>query len=183
MPAFVSRLKQSPKPQPRLLVDESIPALFSPATTPEVPTGEANNGSTNSTATTNTPGSAPKTPSTDFKNRYISPAQAVTRASALDGVAGAMVVLPEGLLVAAQVPPDQNPDALAAFLAQAFGRVSVCATEAQIGEISHLEFTAQTVPWRIFRLHGVLLAVFGHAGGSLPTPQLVGLAGEFDRKK
>jgi len=183
MPLFVSRLKQTPKPQSRLVVDESIPPLFSPAP-PESPTTPAEADADEPTASSDpaTP-PKPKTPGTDFKNRYISPSEVVTRASTLAGVAGALVVLPEGLLVAAKVAPDRNPDALAAFLARALGRVNNCAEEAQLGELSQMEFTAQGVPWKIFRLHGVLFAAFGLAGGMLPHPQLAALAGEFDRKK
>jgi len=191
MPLFVSRLKQSPKAQHRLIVDETIPPLFGPATSQEPPTAESVDEPKESTepkpaastSSSDTSPSKPKTPGTDFKNRYISPSEVVTRASALEGVVGALVVLPEGLLVAAKVSTDQNPDALAAFLARALGRVNTCAEEAQIGELSHLEFVAQNVPWKIFRLHGVLFAAFGCAGGTLPTPQLAAIAGEFDRKK
>ena len=183
MPLFVSRLKQAPKPQSRLVVDESIPPLFSPAApeSPVIPTEDNPNKSAASSDTLIA--LKPKTPGTDFKNRYISPSEVVTQASALDGVVGALVVLPEGLLVAAKVATDQNPDALAAFLARALGRVNKCAEEAQIGELSQMDFIAQAVPWKIFRLHGVLFAAFGRAGGTLPTPKLAAIAGEFDRKK
>jgi hypothetical protein len=187
MPLFVSRLKQSSKPQSRLLVDESIPPLFGPATPPVTLTTEKNPASdqptAGPTATSGTTPPKPKTPSTDFKNRYISPSQVVTQAGGLDGVAGALVVLPEGLLVAAKVATDQNPDALAAFIARALGRVNKCAEEANIGELSQMEFTAQGVPWKIFRLHGVLFAAFGRAGGMLPIPELAAIAGEFELKK
>ncbi|HEX5220754.1 MAG TPA: hypothetical protein VFZ59_14380 [Verrucomicrobiae bacterium] len=183
MPLFVSRLKQTPKPQSRLVVDESIPPLFSHAT-PESPATPAEADANKPAASSDVAAPVkPKTPATDFKNRYISPSEVVTQARALEGVAGALVVLPEGLLVAARVATDQNPDALAAFLAQALGRVSQCAEEAQLGELSQLDFIAQGVPWKIFRLHGVLFAAFGPASGMLPHPQLAAIAGEFDRKK
>jgi len=186
MPLFVSRLKQLPKTQSRVFVDESIPPLFGPATPPEEREAEAAESSANSTeSTTGTkdPAVKPKTPSTDFKNRYISPTEVVTRASALEGVGGALVVLPEGLLVAAKVLTNQNPDALAAFLAGAWGRVSKSAEEAQVGELSQMEFTAQGIPWKIFRLHGVLFAAFGCVDGVLPIPELAAIAGEFELKK
>ena len=186
MPLFVSRLKQSSKPQSRVTVDESIPPLFGPATPPDAREDKAaENGktSTESASDTKDATAKPKTPGTDFKNRYISPTEVVTRASVLEGVDGALVVLPEGLLVAAKVSTNQNPDALAAFLARALGRVNKCAEEAHVGELSQLEFTAQGVPWKIFRLHGVLFAAFGRAGGMLPIPELAEIAGEFELKK
>ena len=182
MPLFVARLKQAPKSQPRIFVDETIPALFGPASSPdaEVKVGSSSNGFPSPTD-----GSAPKpkTPGTDFKNRYISPTEVVKRASTLDGVAGTLVVLPEGLMVAAELSTSQDPDALAAFLARAFGRVNQCARESLVGELSHLEFAADSIPWHIFSLHGVLFAAFGQAGGSLPIPELATLANELDRKR
>ena len=191
MPLFVARLKQSPKSQSRLVVDETIPPLFGPATPAESPLTESTKGLNQPSAempaeSSSSPDSSaakPKTPGTDFKNRYLSPSEAVTRANALTDVAGALVVLPEGLLVAAQISTEQNPDALAAFLARALGRVDKCAEEAHLGELSQLEFIAQNVPWKIFRLHGVLFAAFGRANGTLPHQQLAAIAGEFDRKK
>ena len=181
MPLFITRLKQVTRTQPRLVVDESIPALFGPAASAEAPAPVVGNGGSSATDTSF---GKPKTPSTDFKNRYISPTEVVERAAALDGVAGTLVVLPEGLVVAARLSTDQNPDGLAAFAARALGRVNKCAEESFVGVISHLDVvTASGVPWRIFRLHGVLLAAFGQAGGTLPTPQLATLASEFDRKK
>jgi len=180
MPLFMTRLKNSTRTQPRVVVDESIPPLFAPSTVAEKPAPVA--GNTDPTST-NAPVEKPKTPSTDFKNRRLSPTEVVTRACDLGGVAGAMVVLPEGLLVAGKISTDQNPDGLAAFVARALGRTSQCAEESQLGELDHLEFGVSGVPWRIFRLHGVLFAAFGRAGGTLPIPQLATLAGEFDRKK
>ena len=98
-------------------------------------------------------------------------------------VDGAMVVLTEGLLVASKVSTNQNTVEMAAFLERALGRVNKCAEEAHVGELSQLEFTAQGVPWKIFRLHGVLFAAFGRAGGMLPIPELAEIAGEFELKK
>jgi predicted regulator of Ras-like GTPase activity (Roadblock/LC7/MglB family) len=183
MPLFVARLKQSPKAQPKVVVDESIPALFGPTSPLESTVSIGGNGTTGGMVQVDAPAAAPKTPGTDFKNRYISPTEVVTRAAALDGVLGALVVLPEGLLVAAKLSTSQDPDALAAFLARAFGRVNQSAKESQVGELSQLEFRANSIPWQIFRLNGVLFATFGLAGRTLPASQLAALASEFDRKK
>ncbi len=182
MPLFMTRLKQTPKSQPRLVVDESIPALFGPATPAETEP-QAGSEATGASSPAGDLATKPKTPGTDFKNRYISPTEVVKRASALDGVAGALVVLPEGLLVAAELSTSQDDDALAAFLARAFGRVNQCARESLVGELSHLEFAADGIPWHIFRLNGILFAAFGLAGGSLPLPELTTLAKELDRKR
>ena len=126
---------------------------------------------------------APATPATDFSSRYATPKEVVARAKALNGVAGALVALPDGLMVASEIPSDLNADTLAAFLPQIYGRVGQCAKELRMGELNNLNFTVGNVPWKIFRIHGVYFAAFGRAGEQLPTAQLALLAGELDRKK
>ncbi len=125
----------------------------------------------------------PPTPATDFSSRYAAPKEVISRAMALTGVAGALVALPDGLMVANEIPSDLNADTLAAFLPQIYGRVGQCARELRMGELNNLNFTVGNVPWKIFRIHGVYFAAFGRAGEQLPTAQLALLAAELDRKK
>ncbi|HXT10299.1 MAG TPA: roadblock/LC7 domain-containing protein [Candidatus Angelobacter sp.] len=120
---------------------------------------------------------------TDFLTRYATPNEVVSRAAALDGVAGALVALPDGLMVASKLSPDLNGDTLAAFLPHIFGKVSQCTKELRMGELNNLHFTVGNVPWKIFRVNAIFFAVFGHAGQPLPTANLAALAGELDRKK
>ena len=61
--------------------------------------------------------------------------------AALDGVVGALIALPDGLMVASQIPADLNGDTLAAFLPQIFGKVSQCTKELRMGELNNLNFT------------------------------------------
>jgi len=123
------------------------------------------------------------TPSTDFSSRRAPPDEIVSHALKLPGVAGALVALPDGLMVASQIPAGLNSDTLAAFLPQIYGRVSQCTKELRMGELNNLNFTVGNVPWKIFRIHGVYFAAFGRVGESLPTAQLALLAAELDRKK
>jgi predicted regulator of Ras-like GTPase activity (Roadblock/LC7/MglB family) len=126
----------------------------------------------------------PKTsPGTDFLSRYATPNEVISRAAALDGVAGALVALPDGLMVASKLSADLNGDTLAAFLPHIFGKVSQCTKELRMGELNNLHFTVGNVPWKIFRVNAIFFAAFGHAGQPLPTAQLAALAGELDRKK
>lgn len=120
---------------------------------------------------------------TDFLSRYATPNEVVSRAAALEGVAGALVALPDGLMVASKLSNDLNGDTLAAFLPQIFGKVSQCTKELRMGELNNLHFTVGNVPWKIFRVNAIFFAAFGHAGCPLPTGQLAGLAAELDRKK
>lgn len=120
---------------------------------------------------------------TEFLARYATPNEVVSRAAALDGVAGALVALPDGLMVASKLSADLNGDTLAAFLPHIFGKVSQCTKELRMGELNNLHFTVGNVPWKIFRVNAIFFAVFGRAGQPLPTVQLATLAGELDRKK
>ena len=123
------------------------------------------------------------TPGTDFLTRYATPNEVVARAAALAGVAGALVALPDGLMVASKLSADLNGDTLAAFLPHIFGKVSQCTKELRMGELNNLHFTVGNVPWKIFRVNAIFFAAFGSAGQPLPTGQLAALAGELDRKK
>jgi predicted regulator of Ras-like GTPase activity (Roadblock/LC7/MglB family) len=120
---------------------------------------------------------------TDFLSRYATPNEVVSRAAALDGVAGALVALPDGLMVASKLSADLNGDTLAAFLPHIFGKVSQCTKELRMGELNNLHFTVGNVPWKIFRVNAIFFAAFGHAGQPLPTANLAVLAGQLDRKK
>jgi predicted regulator of Ras-like GTPase activity (Roadblock/LC7/MglB family) len=122
-------------------------------------------------------------PGTDFLSRGATPKEVVERATILEGVAGAIVALPDGLKVASKIPPELNADTLAAFLPQLFGRVTQCSKELRMGELNNLNFTVGNVPWKIFRVNAVYFAAFGRAGQALPTAQLVMLANELDRKR
>ncbi len=123
------------------------------------------------------------TPGTNFLSRYATPNEVVSRAAALDGVAGALVALPDGLMVASKLSADLNGDTLAAFLPHIFGKVSQCTKELRMGELNNLHFTVGNVPWKIFRVNAIFFAAFGRAGQALPTAQLAALAGELDRRK
>jgi len=120
---------------------------------------------------------------TEFLSRYATPNEIVSRAAALEGVLGALVALPDGLMVASKLSADLNGDTLAAFLPHIFGKVSQCTKELRMGELNNLNFTVGNVPWKIYRVNSIFFAAFGRAGQALPTAQLSALAAELDRKK
>ncbi len=121
-------------------------------------------------------------PGTKFIAKYATPNEVVSRAASLDGVAGALIALPDGLMVASRLAGDLNGDTLAAFLPQIFGKVSQCTKELRMGELNNLNFTVGNVPWKIFRVNAIFFAAFGRAGEPLPTAQLAALAAELDHK-
>jgi len=120
---------------------------------------------------------------TDFATKYATPNEVVTRAAALDGVSGALIALPDGLMVASKLSPDLNGDTIAAFLPHLFGKVSQCTKELRMGELNNLNFTVGNVPWKIFRVNAIFFAVFGQAGRPMPGTDLAALAAELDHKK
>jgi predicted regulator of Ras-like GTPase activity (Roadblock/LC7/MglB family) len=195
-PLFLSRQQEAAKQQQKITVDEEIPNLFFgfPQAEPSVPVAAATArpadtnfyvwDETSDTARVdrsdvkrNTPG-----PGTRFVEKYATPNEVVSRAAGLDGVVGALIALPDGLMVANRLPAELNADTLAAFLPQIFGKVSQCTKELRMGELNNLNFTVGNVPWKIFRVHSIFFAAFGKAGEPLPTAQLAALAAELDHK-
>ena len=122
------------------------------------------------------------TPGTKFTGRFSTPNEVIARAAALEGVSGALIALPDGLMVASQLAPDLNGETLAAFLPQIFGKVSQCTKELRMGELNNLNFTVGNIPWKIFRVNAIFFAAFGKPGAPLPTSQLAALASELDHK-
>jgi predicted regulator of Ras-like GTPase activity (Roadblock/LC7/MglB family) len=105
----------------------------------------------------------------------------VAKAAALPGVAGSLITLPDGLLVASKIPAGLNADTVAGFLPQIYGKVSSCTKELRMGELNNLKFTVGRVPWRIYRVGAIFFAAFGREGERMPASQLAALACELDR--
>jgi predicted regulator of Ras-like GTPase activity (Roadblock/LC7/MglB family) len=200
-PLFVARSKPVAKGQRRVTLDETIPNLFfgfpqsdaasglgahaTPVAAPAAAQPSDTNfyvwGDADDRPRLDTADNHPLT-NTEFMKRYATPNEIVARAVSLDGVAGALVALPDGLAVSSRVPPTFNADTLAAFLPQIFAKVSSCTKELRMGSLNNLNFTVGNVPWKIFRVNNVFFAAFGRAEEPLPTAQLAALAAELDRK-
>jgi len=197
-PLFIARQKAEAKPQQHVAIDENIPNLFFGLPKPEPVTAPAPaKPPVNKVVDTNyyvwddvsdtarvDEGEFKRTMAggTDFVAKYATPNEIVSRAAALDSVAGALIALPDGLMVASRIPPDLNGDTLAAFLPQIFAKVSQTTKELRMGDLNNLNFTVGNVPWKIFRVNAIFFAAFGRAGEALPTGPLAALAGELDRK-
>ena len=189
-PLFVARQQKHAKSQ-RVAVDETIPNLFfglpkpEPAQTPKpADTNYYTWGDTSDRAhVDDTEFKRKATGGTDFVAKYATPNEIVSRAAALDNVAGALVALPDGLMVASRIPAEYNGETLAAFLPQIFSKVSQCTKELRMGDLNNLNFTVGNVPWKIFRVNAIFFAAFGRAGEQMPTAELVALAAELDRRR
>jgi predicted regulator of Ras-like GTPase activity (Roadblock/LC7/MglB family) len=203
-PLFLNRRKEGDRLHQKVAIDENIPNLFfsfpQPGPPPPAEAAPALSHAVAKPVDTNyyvwddssdvarvdeselKRKNAPS-PATSFVTRCATPNEVVSRAAALDGVAGALIALPDGLMVASRLAQDLNGDTLAAFLPHIFGKVSQCTKELRMGELNNLNFTVGNVPWKIFRVNAIFFAVFGRPGQPMPTTQLVALAAELDRKK
>jgi predicted regulator of Ras-like GTPase activity (Roadblock/LC7/MglB family) len=199
-PPFLARQKETAKFKKKVSVDDEIPNLFFGFPRPE--SGSAMVASASSPAaaksadtnfyvwddnadTARVQGDIAKpspSPGTKFVAKYATPNEVVSRAAALDGVAGALIALPDGLMVASRLSSDLNGDTLAAFLPQIFGKVNQCTKELRMGELNNVNFTVGNVPWKIFRVNAIFFAAFSRAGEPLPTMQLAALAAELDHR-
>jgi len=101
-----------------------------------------------------------------------SPAEVVQKTSGLRGVAGAIMAMQDGLLVASHLPPGLNGEAIAAFLPQMFGRMMQYSKELKFGESNHLTVIINDVPLKIYKLGGVFFAAVGRAEEPLPDAHL-----------
>lgn len=205
-PLFLAEMKTA-RAQKKVTIDETIPDLFSGRQQPEAPArpaapaaaapasapapAAAKAADTNyfgKGALEGQPEEAPPvvkkgpTPGTAFLVRYATPNEIVSKAAALEGVDGALIALPDGLLVASHIPVSMNADTIAAFLPQIFSRVTQCTKELRLGELNNLNFTVGAVPWKIFKVGAIYFAAFGRPGEPLPSAQLAGIAAELDRK-
>jgi len=194
-PLYLDRQRAAAKAKPKVSVDEEIPNLFfgfpQPEGTAAAVAATARPSDTNYYVWEDTHDTARiqesevkrgPSPGTKFVAKYATPNEVVSRAAGLEGVAGALIALPDGLMVANRLPPDLNADTLAAFLPQIFGKVSQCTKELRMGDLNNLNFTVGNVPWKIFRVNAIFFAAFGQAGVPLPTAQLAALAAELDHK-
>ncbi len=197
-PPFLARQREAGKLQKKVCVDDDIPNLFFGSPRPEsgsavvasaASSGTASQADTNFYVWDDTSDTAriqadePKSkpsPGTKFVAKYATPNEIVSRTAALEGVAGALIALPDGLMVASRVSPDLNGDTLAAFLPQIFGKVNQCTKELRMGELNNVNFTVGNIPWKIFRVNSIFFAAFGRAGEPLPTAQLAALATELN---
>ena len=199
-PLFLARQKETAKLHKKVSVDDDIPNLFFGFPRPEASSPVVASAARSTSAkptdtnfyvwddtTEQVQSQSVETrlspsPGTKFVAKYATPNEVVSRAAALDGVAGALIALPDGLMVASRLSPDLNGDTLAAFLPQIFGKVNQCTKELRMGELNNVHFTVGNIPWKIFRVNAIFFAVFGRAGEPLPTAQLAALAAELDHR-
>jgi len=113
--------------------------------------------------------------------RSWTPNDIVNRTSSLPGVAGALIALQDGLLVAACMPPNARTETIAAFVPQIFGRMSQYTRELQLGEASAVSCTVDSGTLQVFSAGIIYFAALGKPGVPLPLPELQLIATELGR--
>lgn len=113
--------------------------------------------------------------------RNWTPNEIVHKVSCLPGVAGAMIVLQDGLMVAHCMPPTWKTETIAAFLPQIYGRVNQYARELKMGELLSFSFAVDRGVLQIFAAGIIYFGVLGKAGQSLPQFELNLIATELSR--
>ena len=110
------------------------------------------------------------------------PQELVQKTSALKGVAGSLIAMGDGLLVASQMPDTIKSETVSAFLPQIFGRMNQYSKELKLGELTNLTMVVGNVPCQIFKTGTVYLVALGRAGENLPAAQLTLIAEEIARQ-
>jgi predicted regulator of Ras-like GTPase activity (Roadblock/LC7/MglB family) len=114
------------------------------------------------------------------ERKHWSPPELVRATIQLEGVAGAIIALQEGLPVAAELPEQMKADTVAAFLPQIFARLTNYAGEMKLGAVEDILFTSAGSLFQIYRLGEVYFAVLGKPGEKLPWESLRLIAEELD---
>lgn len=98
-----------------------------------------------------------------------SPSEIVNALTGLPHIAGSVVALQEGLVIAHRLPEPLKGEVFAAFLPQIFARINQYSNEMKLGTVDDLLINAHGLPCHIFRIGQVYFAALGRAEEPLPT--------------
>jgi predicted regulator of Ras-like GTPase activity (Roadblock/LC7/MglB family) len=96
------------------------------------------------------------------------PSEIVQRACAIPGVAGALIALEEGLVIAQNLPDGFSAETFAAFMPQIFGRLEKYTAEMRLGTATEITIQSEHGPCHIARRGKIYFGTLGHAGERLP---------------
>jgi predicted regulator of Ras-like GTPase activity (Roadblock/LC7/MglB family) len=97
------------------------------------------------------------------------PNELVKLTCALPGVAGVVVALEEGLVVAEKLPEGFSSETFAAFMPQVFSRMDRYTGEMQLGQTNDVTLNTESGAIRLFRNGKVFFAALGTLGENLPN--------------
>jgi predicted regulator of Ras-like GTPase activity (Roadblock/LC7/MglB family) len=108
------------------------------------------------------------------------PADIVRHACQLSGVTGAILATTDGLVIAGELPPELDPEAVAGFLPELYGRLRQYTQELKLGDPNQVELLAGELPLLINKTNSAYFAVVGRDGEPLPKLQLKALAWQLN---
>ena len=100
------------------------------------------------------------------------PGDIVQATATLEGVAGAIVTMHDGFLVAGRMPPEYDLEAFAAFLPELHTRVNQYASDLKLAPNDIISVGIGDIPIRIYKTPSVFMAVLGRARHPLPLDRL-----------
>ena len=171
-PVPVAAAEAAPSPQPQ-----------APSPQPQVPRPAAQ-----APELPSMPAPAPKTAPTNLSELFgepnkksWTPNEIVQRTTQLPNVAGALIALQDGLLVATNMPSEMKTETIAAFVPQIFGRLNQYSKELQLGDTRAVGFTVDSGTIQVYNAGIIYFAAFGKAGTLLPLSELQLIASELGR--
>ncbi len=109
------------------------------------------------------------------------PNEIVQRSTRLPGVAGALIALQDGLLVASSLPANLRIEMIAAFVPQIFGRLNQYSKELNLGDATATSFTIPAGTLQIYNAGLIYFAALSKPGENLPIQDLQLIAAELSR--
>jgi predicted regulator of Ras-like GTPase activity (Roadblock/LC7/MglB family) len=198
-PLFLKQRDVSGATKKRVTVAESIPDVFSAAGKPVVassvaaiqtPEPEMPRPATGPAGPETVPVPEPalrKMPTTvselfgEKEKKSWTPNEIVHRTVTLPNVAGSLIAMQDGLLVAHCMPPTMKTETVAAFVPQIFGRLNQYCKELQLGDARSISFTVESGTVQVFNAGIIYFAALSKPGALLPLPELQLIASELSR--
>jgi predicted regulator of Ras-like GTPase activity (Roadblock/LC7/MglB family) len=115
------------------------------------------------------------------EKRHWTPNEIVKKTAQLPGLAGALIALQDGLLVASSIPSALHPETIAAFLPQMFGRMNQYTRELKMGELHSVAVAVDQATLVLFPAGIIYFAAITHPGKAAPMDGLKLIARELRR--
>ncbi|HTD87953.1 MAG TPA: roadblock/LC7 domain-containing protein [Candidatus Binatia bacterium] len=113
--------------------------------------------------------------------RNWTPNEIVQRTAQLPGVAGALIALQDGLLVANCMPQGWKTETIAAFLPQIFGRMSQYVKELSMGDLISVTVAVEQGTLQVYKAGIIYFAALARPDMNLPFAALNLIARELSR--
>jgi predicted regulator of Ras-like GTPase activity (Roadblock/LC7/MglB family) len=192
---FLAQRKEV-KPKKALPIAQNFPDIFRSANAPAgcVPTGNAEPSLASQSIplpvsdSNIPPGSSTEPAPADAawtfgqpEKRNWTPIEIVQKTSTLSGVAGAVIALQDGLLVAAELPPEYCAEVFAAFLPQIFEKMNQYAQAMKLSSPGQLNLVVGDISLQVYKTSRVYFAILSQGDSPLPIAKLSVIANELER--